>query len=316
MNTLVLIELEEGQVKKSSIEAVCFAKKIGRGSITGIAIGSASGLEEMGKYGAEKVLTVTDSRLDNPEAQAVTSILAQAMEKTGASLLVMPKTSLTDAVAPRVAAREHASVASNVMEVFEASGNSLTVKRAIYTGKAFSTTKLTGSKSVITVKKNSIDVTESGSGSASVEAFTPSLTDKDFIVKRTGIDKATGEVLLTDAEIVVSGGRGLKGPENWGMVEDLAHVLHAATGCSKPVSDMGWRPHHEHVGQTGIKVSPNLYIAIGISGAIQHVAGINSSKVILAINKDPEAPIFKAADYGIAGDLFDVVPKLTQALKN
>ncbi len=316
MNTLVFIELEEGQVKKSSIEAACFAKKIARGSVTGIALANASGLADMGQYGVEKVLTVSDSRLENPEAQAVTAILSQAMEKTGASLLVMPKTSLTDAVAPRVAAREHASVASNVMEVLESSGNSLTVRRAIYTGKAFATTKLSGSKSIITVKKNSIDVTESGSGQASVEAFTPNLTDKDFVVKRTGIEKATGQVLLTDAEIVVSGGRGLKGPENWKLVEDLASVLGAATGCSKPVSDMHWRPHHEHVGQTGIKVSPNLYIAIGISGAIQHVAGINSSKVILAINKDPEAPIFKAADYGIVGDAFDVVPRLTQALKN
>ncbi|HNU41441.1 MAG TPA: electron transfer flavoprotein subunit alpha/FixB family protein, partial [Cyclobacteriaceae bacterium] len=188
------------------------------------------------------------------------------------------------------------------------------VKRSIYTGKAFCWQELKNTKKVIAIKKNAAEITEGG-GNATVTPYQVALTDADFNTTILSTEKATGDVLLPEAEIVVSGGRGMKGPEHWGILEELAKTLGAATGCSKPVSDMNWRPHHEHVGQTGIKVAPQLYIAVGISGAIQHLAGVNSSKCIVVINKDPEAPFFKAADYGIVGDAFDVVPKLTAAIK-
>jgi electron transfer flavoprotein alpha subunit len=220
---------------------------------------------------------------------------------------------LGDAVAARVSAKIKAGLASNVISLPEVS-NGFKVKRSIYTGKAFAITELKSSKKVIAIKKNAQTILE-GSGTATVEKFAPSINENELGVKVKNIDKTTGEVLLPEAEIVVSAGRGLKGPENWGIVEDLAKSLGAATACSKPVSDLNWRPHHEHVGQTGLKISPNLYIALGISGAIQHLAGVNSSKVIVAINKDAEAPFFKAADYGIVGDVFEVVPKLTEAIK-
>jgi electron transfer flavoprotein alpha subunit len=192
--------------------------------------------------------------------------------------------------------------------------NGFSVRRSIYTGKAFAWVELKNQKKVIAIRKNAAEVKEVG-GNASVVSYSPVLSDADFNTVILSSEKATGEVLLPEAEIVVSGGRGMKGPEHWGMLEELARTLHAATGCSKPVSDMGWRPHHEHVGQTGIKVAPQLYIAVGISGAIQHLAGVNSSKCIVVINKDADAPFFKAADYGIVGDAFEVVPKLTAAIK-
>ena len=216
-------------------------------------------------------------------------------------------------VSARVAIKLDASLVSNVVALPE-TGSGFKVKRSIYTGKAFATVELNKAKKILAIKKNAVEVKETG-GTANVEAFNVDLSDADFATKITNTEKASGDVLLPEAEIVVSGGRGLKGPENWGMIEDLAKSLGAATGCSKPVSDMDWRPHHEHVGQTGVKVSPNLYIAVGISGAIQHLAGVNSSKCIVVINKDEEAPFFKAADYGIVGDAFDIVPKLTEAIK-
>jgi electron transfer flavoprotein alpha subunit len=188
------------------------------------------------------------------------------------------------------------------------------VKKSIYTGKAFSWVELKNQKKVIAIRKNAAEIKETGSP-AQVTPYAVQLSDADFAVKIVSSEKATGEILLPEANIVVSGGRGMKGPEHWGILETLAKTLHAATGCSKPVSDMGWRPHHEHVGQTGVKVAPQLYIAVGISGAIQHLAGVNSSKCIVVINKDAEAPFFKAADYGIVGDAFEIIPKLTEAIK-
>lgn len=314
MNTLVFIELSEGKAKKSSLEAICYAKALG-GNVTAIVLGPAEAaeLQALGKYGATKVLHTPDARLGQGVIQAYTTVLTKAMQDENADVLVMANSSLATPVAAKVAVKTGASFASNVVELPNTSGG-FSVKRSIYTGKAFLWVDLKNAKKVITLKKNAAEVKESGA-TAAVSEFAITLSDSDFNTKIVSSEKATGDILLPEAEIVVSGGRGMKGPEHWGMLEDLAKTLHAATGCSKPVSDIGWRPHHEHVGQTGVKVAPQLYIAVGISGAIQHLAGVNSSKCIVVINKDPEAPFFKAADYGIVGDAFDVVPKLTAAIK-
>ncbi|MEM6523245.1 MAG: electron transfer flavoprotein subunit alpha/FixB family protein [Bacteroidota bacterium] len=315
MATLVFVESAEGKIKKTSVEAVVYAAGVG-GEVVAIALGTEVNDDELvslGTFGAAKVLKVSDERLNQGVIQAYANTLSQAMDNVGADLLVLANSSLGAPVSARVAIKQDASLVSNVTELPDTS-NGFKVKRSIYTGKAFANVELTKAKKVIAIKKNAAEINERG-GTATVEAFSPELADADFGVNITGVNKATGDVLLPEAEIVVSGGRGLKGPENWGMIEDLAKELGAGTGCSKPVSDIGWRPHHEHVGQTGVKVSPTLYIAVGISGAIQHLAGVNSSKYIVVINKDEEAPFFKAADYGIAGDAFEVIPKLTEALK-
>ncbi len=312
MAALAFVETDEGKVKKSSLEAVSYAQAAA-GNVTAVVFGQVSDVEEIGKAGASKVLHVTDEKLASPNIMAYASAIAEAMNQEGSDLLVLAKSSLGDPVSARVSIKVDAALASNVAELPDTSGD-YSVKKSIYTGKAFANTNLDGDKKVIIIKKNAVAISEGGSAPEVVE-FSPTLNDSDFTVKTTKVEKAEGDILLPEADLVVSGGRGLKGPENWGMVEDLAKSLGAATGCSKPVSDMDWRPHHEHVGQTGIKVSPSLYIAIGISGAIQHLAGVNSSKYILVINKDPEAPFFKAADYGVVGDAFDVVPKLTEAIK-
>lgn len=314
MSILVFIEISEGEIKKSSLEAVSYAAGIG-GDVAAIAFGEAdaSALAKAGKAGAAKVLHVTDDKYKQGNIQAYASAIASAVESTGAETVILAKSSLGDPVAARLAIKIGASLATNVTELPDTS-NGFTVKRSIYTGKAFANVSLTEGKRIIGIKKNAAIIKEDGTD-ASVEAFAVNADDADFKVNVTSQEKATGDILLPEADLVVSGGRGLKGPENWGMIEDLAKTLGAATGCSKPVSDMDWRPHHEHVGQTGIKVAPSLYIAVGISGAIQHLAGVNSSKYIVVINKDAEAPFFKAADYGIVGDAFEVVPKLTEAIK-
>ncbi|MEQ9404925.1 MAG: electron transfer flavoprotein subunit alpha/FixB family protein [Cyclobacteriaceae bacterium] len=312
MAALAFVETDERSVKKSSLEAVSYAHAVS-GDVTAIVFGAVSDMDLIGKAGAGKVLHVQDEKLSAPNIMAYSSAIAEALSQEGADLLVLAKSSLGDPVSARVSIKVDAALAANVSELPDTSSG-FSVKKSIYTGKAFALTSLEGSKKIISIKKNAIAIKEDG-GSAEVVSFSPAVNDSDFTVKTTKTEKAEGDVLLPEADIVVSGGRGLKGPENWGMVEDLAKSLGAATGCSKPVSDMDWRPHHEHVGQTGIKVSPSLYIAIGISGAIQHLAGVNSSKYILVINKDAEAPFFKAADYGVVGDAFDVVPKLTEAIK-
>jgi electron transfer flavoprotein alpha subunit len=314
MTTLVFAEVAEGKIKKSSLEAVCYAKAMG-GSVTAIVLGSsdASEVQSLGKYGATKVLHAADPKLDKGIIQVYASVLSKAMQDENADVLVLANSSLGTPVAAKVAVKAGASFASNVVEL-PSTSSGFVVKRSIYTGKAFSIVELKNAKKVIAIKKNAAEVKETG-GSAEVVNYSVTLSDTDFNTTILSSEKATGDVLLPEAEIVVSGGRGLKGPEHWGILEDLAKTLHAATGCSKPVSDMGWRPHHEHVGQTGVKVAPQLYIAIGISGAIQHLAGVNSSKCIVVINKDADAPFFKAADYGIVGDAFDIVPKLTAAIQ-
>lgn len=314
MPTLVFVESAEGKIKKTSLEAVAYAHAM-KDPVTAIALGKVeqAELESLGKYGAQKVLHVADEKLNAGVIQAYTSVLVKAMQDEGADVLVLANSSLGTPVAARVAVKIGASLASNVVEAPDTSAG-FVVKRSIYTGKAFAKVELKNAKKVIALKKNAAEAKEVGSA-VTVTPYTVSLQDADFAVTITSSEKATGEILLPEANIVVSGGRGMKGPEHWGILEELAKELHAATGCSKPVSDMGWRPHHEHVGQTGVKVAPQLYIAVGISGAIQHLAGVNSSKCIVVINKDAEAPFFKAADYGIVGDAFDIIPKLTAAIK-
>jgi electron transfer flavoprotein alpha subunit len=318
MSILVYIEQAEGAIKKTSLEAISFAKALAEkegSEVTAVALGTVdqSELAKAGSAGASKVLHVNDEKLNAGVIQAHASAVAQAFEKEAANTLVLAKSSLGDAVAARLAIRLNAGLVSNVTELPDTT-NGYKVKRSIYTGKAFAETNLSTENKILAVKKNAIDLKTDGAD-AQVESFEVQLGDEEFAAKITSTDQATGDVLLPEADIVVSGGRGMKGPENWNLIEDLAKTLGAATGCSKPVSDIGWRPHHEHVGQTGVKVAPTLYVAVGISGAIQHLAGVNSSKYIVVINKDPEAPFFKAADYGIVGDAFEVLPKLTEAVK-
>ena len=319
MSIVVYVEQAAGKIKKTSLEAVSYgyalAEITGEGTVVAVALGTleSSELAAIGEAGAAKVLHISDERLNAGVIQAHTSAVAQAFESIGANTLILAKSSLGDAVAARLAIKLNAGLVSNVVELPRLEGG-FVVKRSIYTGKAFADTTITTTKKILAIKKNAVDQKLDGA-KAQVESFSVAIPESDFSSKISATERATGEVLLPEADIVVSGGRGMKGPENWGMIEELAKTLGAATGCSKPVSDIGWRPHHEHVGQTGVKVAPTLYIAVGISGAIQHLAGVNSSKCIVVINKDPEAPFFKAADYGIVGDAFEIVPQLTAALK-
>ncbi|NJL15601.1 MAG: electron transfer flavoprotein subunit alpha/FixB family protein [Microscillaceae bacterium] len=319
MSVLVFVEIVDGEVKGTSQEAIAFGAEVAKmqgGEAIALVLGNIlteAQLAQLGHYGAARVLNATDERLNAGVIQAYTNVLNEALDQTGAKILVLAKSSLGDAVAARVAARKKAALASNITELPDLSAG-FKVKRSVYTGKAFQTTALKADYKILALKKGAITVNPS-EAAARVESFAPALSEADFGVKITKTDKVTGEILLPEADRVVSGGRGLKGPENWNIIEELAKALTAATGCSKPVSDMDWRPHHEHVGQTGVKVSPQLYIAVGISGAIQHLAGVSSSKCIVVINKDPEAPFFKAADYGIVGDAFEVLPRLTEAVK-
>lgn len=320
MAILVFVESTDGTIKKTSLEAISYAKALGEqmgdSEITALAMGTfdESTLSGLGKYGATRVLHAADDRLNQPVIQAVASALYQAVTHTGAKTVVAAKSSLADPVAAKVAVKMQAALVSNVTELPDLN-DGFKVKRSVYTGKAFAITTVNRENKIISIKKNAIELSEQGDD-APVETLDVQLNDSDFDVTLTNTEKAAGGVPLGEAELIVSGGRGLKGPENWSVIEDLAQALSATTGCSKPVSDMEWRPHHEHVGQTGVKVSPQLYVAVGISGAVQHVAGVNSSKYIVVINKDAEAPFFKAADYGIVGDAFEVLPKLTKAIKD
>ncbi len=309
---LVFAELGNGKLKKTSFEAAAYAAQLGE--TTAIAIGKADQgeLEKLGAFGVNKVLHVDDEKLNNVFSRAYTKIISEAANQTGSDIVVLAHNSTGKSVAPRVAVRTGASLLAGVMALPDSNGK---FRKSVFSGKAFTELEAAGNKKVITINPNSYKAIPV-EHSASIETFNISLEDKDFDYQITGVeDESGGHVPLPEAEIVVSGGRGLKGPENWGLIEDLANSLGAATACSRPVADVGWRPHHEHVGQTGLTIKPTLYIAVGISGAIQHLAGVNQSKVIVVINKDPEAPFFKAADYGIVGDAFEILPKLTAAVK-
>ncbi|MCB0775977.1 MAG: electron transfer flavoprotein subunit alpha/FixB family protein [Chitinophagaceae bacterium] len=315
MSVLVFIDTAEGQVKKASLEAMTYGAKLAEQlgtSAEGIVLGEVKDdLSALGKYGVKKIHHVADATLNSLDAQVYTKAIAQVAEAAGAAVIVFSNNVNGKAIAPRLAARMKAGLVSGAVALPE-TGDGFTVKKSVFSGKAFANISVNTPVKIIALNPNAYQ-TIAGEGTA--EVVTDSVTVDAPKVKVTSVNKVSGEVPLTEAEIVVSAGRGLKGPENWGMVEDLAKTLHAALACSRPVADAHWRPHNEHVGQTGIAIAPNLYIAIGISGAIQHLAGVNRSKVIVVINKDPEAPFFKAADYGIVGDAFEVVPKLTEAIK-
>jgi len=319
MSVLVYVEQVDGKFKKSVFEAVSYAKAIAAQTgtnLTAVAIGNIaeSELQELGKYGAEKVLSVTSDELKNFVNQAYAAVITEAAQKEGADVIVLSNSFSGKGLAPRIAVKLKAGLVDGAIELPNLDGGKFLVKKNAFSGKAFAITELTSAVKVIALNPNAFGVKESPVTPA-IEAFSPAVQSADLVAIVKEIVRATDKVSLPDAELVVSAGRGLKGPENWGMIEELAGLLGAATACSKPVSDADWRPHSEHVGQTGIAISPNLYIAIGISGAIQHLAGVSSSKVIVVINKDPEAPFFKVADYGIVGDAFEVVPKLIEALK-
>ncbi len=311
MSVLIYTESSNGTLTKNALEAASYGAQVAQvNGTTAIAVvaGTASGLEQLGNYGITKVLHVSDSSLDNFDPQKITHIVAEAAKSEGADTIIFSHDFSGKSVAPRLAAKLDAGLVTGAVAL----PNGNVVKKAVFSGKAFAEVEITTSTKIIAVLPNSIEKVVTG-GSAEVKAFTVELPNTSLKVKE--IKKESTELSLTEADIVVSAGRGLKAPENWGMIEELAHELGAATACSRPVADIGWRPHHEHVGQTGFAIRPNLYIAIGISGAIQHLAGVNGSKIIVVINTDPEAPFFKAADYGIVGDAFVVVPKLIEAVK-
>lgn len=315
MSVLVYTESEEGVIKKIALEAVSYAKGIADQmgtSVTAISI-NANNTSELAKYGASKVLEVSDDKLNKFNGEAYADAIAQAAKNEDAKVIVLTSSANSKFLAPTLAVDLNAGFVPNVVALPE-STSPFKVKHSVFTNKAFAHTEIKTEVKIVGLGKNTFGLKESET-SMSNEAFSPNLDAHDFDMEIVSVDKATDQVTIADAEIVVSAGRGLKGPENWGMIEDLANTLGAATACSKPVSDMGWRPHSEHVGQTGKPVASNLYIAIGISGAIQHLAGINSSKVKVVINNDPEAPFFKAADYGIVGDAFEIVPQLNEKLK-
>lgn len=324
MSVLIFIDTADGHVKKSSLEVLTYGATVAEqlGTVAeGVVLGSVTeDLAALGKYGVKKIHQVADDSLNHLDAQLYTKVIAQVAETTGAKVIIFSNNVDGKAIAPRLSVRLKAGLVSGAVALPDTSnaspddpvGRGFVVKKNVFSGKAFANISVSTDIKIIALSPNAYK-TVAGDGTAEVVAFNATVDAAK--VKVTNTTKASGEVVLTEAEIVVSAGRGLKGPENWGMVEELAKVLHAATACSRPVADAHWRPHNEHVGQTGFAIAPNLYIAIGISGAIQHLAGVNRSKVIVVINKDAEAPFFKAADYGIVGDAFEIIPKMTEAIR-
>ena len=315
MSVLVYTESEEGKFKKIAFEAVSYAKGIANMLNTTVIAVSINGkhTDQLGKYGASKVLSVSSEQLDNFNALAYADVIAQAAQQEASNVVIISSSANCKYLAPLLAINLEAGYVPNVIEL-PFSITPFNIKSNVFSNKAFANSEITTEKKLIGLAKNAFGIVESETSSIQ-ENFSPVISEDNLHTKVTSVEKSTDKITIADADIVVSGGRGLKGPENWGMIEELAETLGAATACSKPVSDLGWRPHSEHVGQTGKPVSSNLYIAVGISGAIQHLAGVNSSKVKVVINSDSEAPFFKAADYGIVGDAFEYVPQLIQKLK-
>jgi electron transfer flavoprotein alpha subunit len=314
MSVLVFIDHIDGHIKKASHEAASYGAQIAAktgDTAEAVVFGNPAGLEDLGRQGIKKIHKVDQDNIKQIDAQLYAKLVAQVAQETGAKLVIFSNNSTGKSVAPRVAVRLKAGLVSGAVALPETSGG-FTVRKNVFSGKAFADMNILSDIKVIALNPNAFTVTDA-EGKAEVVAFNAAADQPK--TKVTGTTKTSGKVALTEADVVVSAGRGLKGPENWKMVEDLAEELGAALACSRPVADAHWRPHNEHVGQTGIAIAPNLYIAIGISGAIQHLAGVNRSKTIVVINKDPEAPFFKAADYGIVGDAFDVVPKMLEAVR-
>ena len=311
MSVLVYIESENGSFKKAALEVASYGRAMANAlnSSLSAVVFNADDVSTLSNYGVDKVLSVKITEDYNAETYA--DILKQAVEREQSKVVVLSSSADCKYLAPLLSFGLDAGYVPNVVDLPKSTAP-FQVKRSVFTNKAFSKTEISTDIKIIGLSNNAFGLVEQAV-SSTVEVFSPEIIPSKVVVK--GIDKATDKVSIADADIVVSAGRGLKGPENWNLVEDLATVLGAATACSKPVSDLGWRPHSEHVGQTGKPVASNLYIAIGISGAIQHLAGVSSSKVKVVINTDPEAPFFKAADYGIVGDAFEVVPKLIEKLK-
>ena len=316
MAVLVYAESWNGSFKKATLEAVSYAaqlaNKIGTDAIA-ITIAHQGDANELGNYGANKVLTITDETLNSFNNQSYANAIVAASNHVNAETVVISNTNNGKAIAPIIAAKREAALITNAIEL-PSSLSPFTIKRKAFSSKAYALFSTDSNQKVISITPNAFGIHEI-QVSTTIESFSYNTTDSDQRLKSVSVDSATGKIPLPEAELVVSAGRGLKGPENWGMIEELADLLGAATACSKPVSDIGWRSHSEHVGQTGIAINPQLYIAVGISGAIQHLAGVNASKNIVVINTDPEAPFFKAANYGIVGDAFEVVPKLIEAIK-
>ena len=308
MSVIVFVEVKN-KISKAAMEAVYYGSNLGTVNVVTFGDASEDALRELGQYGAENIWVCRN--LSEANDQALSRLIAAAVEKANAEFVVLAQNQTGKAVGPRIAAKLNAGHISGAIDLPDTS-NGFVVKTNVYSGKAIAHVAIHSDKKVISILPNSL-APQQNEKSGNVEEFNPDLGSNDIVVKEL---KSQGDgVPLPEAELVVSAGRGLKGPENWGIVEDLANALGATTACSRPVADIGWRPHHEHVGQTGVAIRPNLYVAAGISGAIQHLAGVNGSKVIVVINTDPEAPFFKAADYGIVGDAFEVLPRLTEAVK-
>ncbi len=317
MSVLIYIDVDsDGRVKKTTLESLSYgaavAGQLGDEAIGVVLAPVSEGLQGLGSSGVPKILQVKHESLSHFDARVYNNVLARIAEHTGATVIVFSNNSAGKALAPGLSVKLTAGLVTGVTSLPEIQGNDFTVQKSVFSGKAFAAIKIKSPVRILTIQPNSFPLAHQ-EGQAELIPF--EIEPETPAVTVTGIHKTSGEVPLTEASIVVSGGRGMKGPENWGILEELAKTLHAALACSRPVSDANWRPHEEHVGQTGGTIAPNLYIACGISGAIQHLAGVNRSKVILVINKDPEAPFFKAADYGVVGDLFEVVPKFNTALK-
>ena len=315
MSVLIFIDHIDGHIKKASHEALSYGAKIAEQTGTtaeAVILGTVNeDLAKLGEHGVKKVYQVQNDQLKQFDSQVYTKVITQVAEQSGAKVIIFSNNSSGKALAPRVAVRLKAGLAAGVNALPDTS-NGFTVRKNVFSGKAFAQVAINTEIKVISLNVNAFTISTT-EGKAEVVPFEASIESPKL--KTVDTTKTSGKVSLTEADVVVSAGRGLKGPENWGMVEELADTLGAALACSRPVADAHWRPHNEHVGQTGIAIAPNLYVAVGISGAIQHLAGVNRSKVIVVINKDPEAPFFKAADYGVVGDAFEIVPKLTSAIK-